>query len=273
MTYDIDPELAEFAAMIAAMPELSDPVEMREFAATYVEAMNASVDVSSLDVDDRTVPGFDGGPDVAVRVYAPKDRGGTVPGILYIHGGGFVTGSIDTEHGMAAGLARALGVIVVSVEYRLAPEDPFPAGIEDCYSALVWMRDHAADLGIDLDRLAVNGGSAGGGLAAGLALLARDRNGPTLCFQFLGIPELDDRLETASMQQFVDTPVWSRPAAEQSWRWYLGAAYGRDDVSPYASPRARATWPGSRPRTSPPWSSTRCATRGSATRSDCSRPA
>jgi acetyl esterase/lipase len=240
MTYAIDPELAEFAAMIAAMPEVTDPVEMRAFAASYVEAMNASVDLSSLAIDDRTVRGSDGGPDVGVRVYRTTERQGALPGILYIHGGGFVTGSIDTEHAVAAGLARELGVVVVSVEYRLAPEDPFPAGIDDCYSALVWMHDQAAELGIDLDRLAINGGSAGGGLAAGLALLARDRNGPKLCFQYLGIPELDDRLDTPSMVRFVDTPVWSRPAAERSWQWYLGDAYGTDDVSPYASP-ARAT--------------------------------
>jgi acetyl esterase len=240
MTYAFDPELAEFVALVAEMPELLDPVEMREFATTYVAAMNASVDVSSLDLDDRRVPGFDGGPDVAVRVYRRTDSRGAVPGILYIHGGGFATGSIETEHSLSAALARELGVVVVAVEYRLAPEDPFPAGIEDCYSALVWMHGHADELGIDLERLAINGGSAGGGLAAGLALLARDRGGPRLCFQFLGIPELDDRLETPSMLRFVDTPVWSRPAAERSWRWYLGDAYGTDDVSPYASP-ARAT--------------------------------
>ena len=89
-------------------------------------------------------------------------------------------------------------------------------------------------------RIAVNGGSAGGGLAAGLALLSRDRGAPALCFQYLGIPELDDRLETPSMRQFHDTPMWSRPAAEKSWEWYLGDAHGRDDVSPYAAP-ARAT--------------------------------
>jgi acetyl esterase len=240
MTYAIDPELAEFAALAAEMPELVDPVEMREFAASYVAVMNADVDVSSLDLEDRTVPGFDGGPDVAVRVYRPTDTRGPVPGILYLHGGGFVTGSIDTEHGMAAELARELGVVVVSVEYRLAPEDPFPAGIEDCYSALVWMHEQAGELGVDLDRLAISGASAGGGLAAGLALLARDREGPKLCFQYLGIPELDDRLETPSMLRFVDTPVWTRPAAERSWQSYLGDAYGTGDVSPYASP-ARAT--------------------------------
>jgi acetyl esterase/lipase len=125
------------------------------------------------------------------------------------------------------------------VEYRLAPENPFPAGLHDCYAALEWFHDHASTHGVDTDRIAVVGSSAGGGLAAGLALLARDRNGPPLCFQFLGIPELDDRLQTPSMQQFVDTPMWSRPAAEMSWRAYLGEQYG-GDVSAYAAP-ARAT--------------------------------
>jgi acetyl esterase/lipase len=122
----------------------------------------------------------------------------------------------------------------------LAPEHPFPAGLEDCYAALVWLHDQADALGVDPARVAINGGSAGGGLAAGLALLARDRGGPAICFQYLGIPELDDTLDTPSMQQFHDTPMWSRPQAVQSWQWYLGDAYGTDDVSPYAAP-ARAT--------------------------------
>ena len=104
----------------------------------------------------------------------------------------------------------------------------------------MWLHDQADALGVDPARVAINGGSAGGGLAAGLALLARDRGGPAICFQYLGIPELDDRLDTPSMQQFHDTPMWSRPQAEQSWQWYLGDAYGTDDVSPYAAP-ARAT--------------------------------
>src|ERR1043165_4368281 len=100
------------------------------------------------------------------------------------------------EHGFCALAARALDAVVVSVEYRLAPEHPFPAGLEDCYAALVWLHKESATLGVDTARIAINGGSAGGGLAAGLALLARDRGGPAICFQYLGIPELDDRLET-----------------------------------------------------------------------------
>jgi acetyl esterase len=170
----------------------------------------------------------------------PKSRAAAVPAILYIHGGGFYAGSIDTEHSGASALARQLNVVVVSVDYRLAPENPFPAGLEDCYAALVWLHEHAGDFGVDADRIAINGGSAGGGLAAGLALLARDRGGPAICFQYLGIPELDDRLDTPSMQRFHDTPMWSRGAAEKSWEWYLGDAHGTVDISPYAAP-ARAT--------------------------------
>ena len=237
--YAFDPELAEFAAL-AVQPPPTDPEAARARTAAYLDAMNLEVDTSTLDVDDRQIPGPAGAPEVTVRVYVPKSRAAAVPAILYLHGGGFYAGSIDTEHSGAAALARELKVVVVSVDYRLAPENPFPAGLEDCYAALVWLHDHADELGIDTGRIAVNGGSAGGGLAAGLALLARDRGGPALCFQYLGIPELDDRLQTPSMQQFHDTPMWSRPSAEKSWEWYLGDAHGRDDVSPYAAP-ARAT--------------------------------
>jgi acetyl esterase/lipase len=238
--YAFDPELAEMAAAVALSPPSTDPVAARERTAEMLAAMGVDLDVSDLDIADRAVPGPPGDPDVTVRVYSPKSRAAVVPAILYIHGGGFVVGSIETEHAGAARLAQELGVVVVSVDYRLAPEDPFPAPLEDCYAALVWLHQEAMALGVDTARIAINGGSAGGGLAAGLALLARDRGGPAICFQYLGIPELDDRLETPSMQRFHDTPMWSRPQAERSWEWYLGDAYGSDDVSPYAAP-ARAT--------------------------------
>jgi acetyl esterase len=239
-TYAFDPELAEMAAL-SVNPPPSSAVEARERTEAMLAVMSVGLDVSDLDIDDRVVAGAAGDPDVAVRVYAPKVRATrVVPAVLYIHGGGFFLGSIDTEHAGAARLAQELGVVVVSVEYRLAPEHPFPAGLEDCYAALTWLHEEADALGVDAARVAVIGGSAGGGLAAGLALLARDRGGPAICFQYLGIPELDDRLETPSMQRFHDTPMWSRPAAEKSWEWYLGDAWGTDDVSPYAAP-ARAT--------------------------------
>jgi acetyl esterase/lipase len=173
-------------------------------------------------------------------VYGPADREGTVPGLLYIHGGGFILGDLDMFHASLLRLVDELGIVIVSVDYRLAPEHPFPAPVEDCYAALTWTAAKAAELGIDPERLGVGGESAGGGLAAAVALLARDRGGPALRFQYLGIPELDDRLETPSMQAYVDTPMWNRPNAVYSWTSYLGAEPGGAEVSPYAAP-ARAT--------------------------------
>jgi acetyl esterase len=237
--YRFDPELAEIAA-IAAGPVPTDPETARARVSGYLDVLNADVDVSGLDIDDRSIPGPEDSPDVVVRVYSPKERTGPGPAVLYLHGGGFVVGSIESEHGAAASIARELGVVVVSVEYRLAPEHPFPAALEDCHAVLVWLHEQAGGLDLDTARVAVSGSSAGGGLAAGLALLARDLGGPPICFQYLGVPEIDDRLETASMQQFDDTPMWSRPAALQSWRWYLSESCDLDEVSPYAAP-ARAT--------------------------------
>jgi len=227
------------AALVAGRGAPTDAVAAREESAAMFSVL-PQPDVSGLDIDDREVPGPEGDPPVTVRVYVPHERAATpTPAILYIHGGGFFVGSIDTEHGGAAGLAKELGVVVASVEYRLAPEHPYPAPLEDCYAALQWLHGAADELGVDTTRIAINGGSAGGGLSAGLALLARDRGGPAICFQYLGIPELDDRLDTPSMNAFVDTPMWSRPAAEKSWEWYLGDLWGTDQVPAYASP-ARA---------------------------------
>jgi acetyl esterase len=242
MTYDVDPELRPYLDLLPPRPPPGDvPVDMatvRAYATRITADANAAADVSALVVEDHDVPGPPDSPSVPVRVYTPEPHDATTAGILYIHGGGFTVGSIEMEHFNAVRLANELGVVVVSVEYRLAPEDPYPAALEDCYAALVWVHREASVLGVDPERVAVVGSSAGGGLAAGLALLARDRDGPAICFQFLGIPELDDRLETPSMQRFVDTPMWSRPSAEQSWRAYLGDLYG-GDVPAYAAP-ARA---------------------------------
>ena len=176
-----------------------------------------------------------------MRVYSPEGLDSPVPAILHIHGGGFVIGDLDSEIGACVQLCRRLRIVVVSVDYRLAPETPYPGPLEDCYAALQWASANSAQLNIDPARLAVFGESAGGGLAAATCLLARDRGGPQICFQYLGIPELDDRLQTISMQRFTDTPMWNRPNAEISWDFYLGDQYqrGADDVPYHAAP-ARA---------------------------------
>ncbi len=240
----IDPELE---AVLEFMPviDLDDPVAARrEFEKLIVAMRTPMSEEELLDIEDRMIPGWEGDPEVSVRVYRPKavaaKPGTMVPGILQIHGGGFIVGSVESEHAGAVLTAANLGAVLVSVEYRLAPEHPYPAGLHDCYAALSFLHAEAAALGVDPERIALMGASAGGGLAAATALLARDRGGPPVCFQMLHIPELDDRLETPSMQKFVDSPLWNRPLAAKSWQFYLGDLCGKGDVPIYAAP-ARAT--------------------------------
>lgn len=247
LPWALDPEVA---SILEYLPEgdLSDVHAARaQMDGLIAQFAAGAADTSALVVVDHVAPGSGDQPDVPVRVYTPLGDGpeGGRAALCYLHGGGFVMGSVETEHLSAAQVATELGVVVVSVDYRLAPEYPFPAPPEDCYHALCWMHAEAEALGIDPDRIAVMGSSAGGGLSAAVALMARDRGGPALCFQFLGFPELDDRLETTSMRTFVDTPLWRRPNAEWSWRYYLGddgppEGGVREEVSPYAAP-ARAT--------------------------------
>ncbi len=244
MTYAIDPELVPILPLLPV--GVADDIEAsRQGIIDMIAPLNAGVDTTGVAIEDREIPGPPGAPRVPVRIYAPTEPSaaadGLRPALLDIHGGGFVVGSIEMEHGAAVQVVRHVGAVVVVVEYRLAPEHPFPAGVEDCYAALTWMHDHAAELGIDPARVAVGGQSAGGGLTAATVLLARDRGGPVVCFQFLGIPELDHRLDTVSMRTFVDTPLWNRPNAELSWARYLGLTpgtppSGHGQVSPYASP-------------------------------------
>ncbi|MBT2429659.1 alpha/beta hydrolase [Streptomyces sp. ISL-112] len=191
-----------------------------------------------VEYEGLTAPGPADGPDVAVRIYRPvgSKGAGLLPGILYIHGGGMITGSIQTDHRQVLPLVEAVNAVVVSVEYRLAPEHPHPAPVEDCYAALLWMSDEASVLGIDPGRLALYGGSAGGGLAAGVALLARDRGTPRLVFQMLPYPMLDDRNITPSSHEITGIGIWDRAANLQGWQALLGDRAGTDQVSPYAAP-------------------------------------
>jgi acetyl esterase/lipase len=175
--------------------------------------------------------------EVPVRVYRPAGALSPAPAVLWVHGGGFIFGTGLDEDARLNGWADAFGCPIVSVEYRLAPEHPYPEPLEDCYTALTWMAGHADELGINPAHIVVVGQSAGGGLAAGLALLARDRGEVPLAYQLLIYPMIDDRNVTPSSR--INAVVWSPGANVLGWRAYLGDRYGSDDIPIYAAP-ARA---------------------------------
>ena len=224
---------------------LKNPREVLKDAHTAREALLAARPKAGslprelgVDIDDRHVPAdTDGEPRVPIRIYRCGSTQGPLPALLYLHGGGFFCGDLSSDELQCAHYARQARCAVVCVAYRLAPENPFPAALTDCYRALEFMWNENQSLGLDRGSMAVGGSSAGGNLAAALALLARDRMGPKLCFQMLLVPALDDRLQTASSCEFTDVPDFGRPEAETMWRWYLGEKAG--DVSHYAAP-ARA---------------------------------
>lgn len=237
MSYNFDPELAEMAAMIPP-GDLSDVQLARDKIVELLAAFNTDLDTTGLSIEDRHIAGPEGAPELGLRIYARDDAATNKPAVLFIHGGGFAVGNLETEHAAAVMLVRDLDLVVISVDYRLAPEHPFPAPLNDCYRALEWIHESVDLLGIDKTRVAVYGQSAGGGLAAAVALMARDNSGPDICYQVLGMPELDDRLDTVSMKSFIDTPMWHRRNAELSWQYYLGDAYtpGASNVPAYAAP-------------------------------------
>ena len=182
-------------------------------------------------VDDRVIPGPGG--DLPVRIYTP-DGDASRPLIVYFHGGGFVFCSLDTHDNTCRRLANANGAVVVSVDYRLAPEHCFPAPLDDCYAATVWGHEHAAELDADADRLVVAGDSAGGNLAAATALLARDRGGPPIRFQLLVYPVIDAACDAASHVENAEGYFLEAEAMRWFWRQYLGP--DGDGSDPIATP-------------------------------------
>jgi acetyl esterase/lipase len=211
-------------------------VSLRAQVAQVFSAMSSQAPpTEGVAKEDRMVPGPDGGPELHVRVYRPGGAEATTPCLYWIHGGGMVMGDLDQDDMACEAYAKQLGCVVVAPEYRLAPENPHPAPVEDCYAGLLWTAAHAEELGIDPERIAVGGSSAGGGLSASVALLARDREGPPIAMQALVYPMLDDRGITASSREFSGILSWSREQNQSGWRALLEGREGADDVSPYAA--------------------------------------
>ncbi|WP_423367597.1 alpha/beta hydrolase [Burkholderia sp. LMG 32019] len=197
-------------------------------------------DLAGSTLERRAVPGPAGAPDVPVLVYLPDHHAHPLPAIVHMHGGGFVRGKANDLEAVHRSLVTQLGCALISIDYRLAPETVFPGAIEDCYAALAWVFRHADTLGIDAARIGVAGESAGGGLAAALALLARDRGEYRLAFQHLVYPMLDDRTCTRTPHPHAGEFVWHAANNRFGWTSLLGHAPGIDGVSPYAA-AARAT--------------------------------
>jgi len=230
----VDPELH---ALLDVLPTLT-------FTADILPAVRAAAiayppdprSVEAVTLDKRTVPGPESGPDVGISVYAPRTRIGRLPCLFHIHGGGFVTGSAAGLQAVHFPLALEANCVIVSVDYRLAPETPFPGAVEDCYSALSWVMAHVDELGVDASRIGVMGESAGGGLAASLALLVRDRGQYSLAFQHLIYPMLDDRTcVTDNPHPYVGQFIWTPESNVFGWASLLGIAPGSHGVSPYAA--------------------------------------
>jgi acetyl esterase/lipase len=230
----LDPEVAEGLKLI---PEWSLTSENLPFLREYsvVDSLPAPVE---LVIENFEVTATLGQHEIPVRIYRSTTLPKAAPVLIWMHGGGFVMGNVPKDDDLCIGMAQAGRCVVVSVDYRLAPEFPFPAAPEDCFAILEWVSSQPAELGVTPDRVAVGGVSAGGCLAASVALMTRDRNGPDLCHQFLFVPVTDDRLQSPSSLCIHDPRVWSRDKAVMAWQMYLGESH-HGEPSPYAAP-ARA---------------------------------
>ncbi|MFF1545536.1 alpha/beta hydrolase [Streptomyces sp. NPDC058291] len=239
-----DPELAAALELAGDMirPGLS-PQDIEAVRRPGIELLSL-LDLTAggaFHAEDRTVPGPEGSPEISLLICRPTGPAPKRPRplVYHVHGGGMVLGDRRGGVNVILDWARELDLVVVSVEYRLAPEHPHPAPVEDVYAGLLWTAEHAGELGADPDRIVIAGASSGGGLTAALALLLRDRRGPRPIGQLLMCPMLDDRNDTPSCHQMAGVGVWDRTANETGWTALLGERRGGPDVSPYAAP-ARA---------------------------------
>lgn len=246
MTYSshrppVDPEVG---AVLEAMGEELPVTITRDMIPLLRQGTTADVTDETLAAEgltrtDYTIKGYNGD-SIELSVIARSDHSGLGPGIFHTHGGGMIAGTRMSAMGIFIPWIVEHDAVCVTVEYRLAPEFPDPFPVEDCYSALLWTVEHATEIGIDADRLMIGGASAGGGIAAGTALMARDREGPKLVAQMLICPMLDDRNETVSSHQYEGSGTWDRGSNIMGWTALLSDRRGTENVSIYAAP-ARAT--------------------------------
>lgn len=243
-----DPELAAVLPTLAGnVPVGMTEDQLERYRALPFPTIEEQIGDRPVTWTDHPIPGY-GGAEITVSVIARRDHRGGGPGIYHVHGGGMVMGDRFASVGPLVGWAMKPDAVAVTVEFRRAPENPHPVPVEDCYAGLEWMAAHADELGFDPGKLVIFGGSGGGGLAAGVTLMARDRGGPALAGQLLQCPMLDDRNETGSARRYDGVGVWDRTSNLTAWTMVLGDRRGTAEVSPYAAP-ARATDLGGLPPT------------------------
>jgi triacylglycerol lipase len=239
----VAPELAPVLDMLPAL-DLSDEllalIRSGGGRDSALQRPPLSPEQQAVACEERFAPGLNGAPEVRVLVYRPPGAAGAArPAYLHIHGGGYILGEPELNDGSNRALAHELGCVVVSVDYRLAPETPFPGALEDCYAALRWLHGEAEALGVDRTRIAIGGESAGGGHAAALAVYARDRGEIPICLQVLDSPMLDDRTGSAAdpnPHPYCGEFVWTPARNRFGWRALLGMEPGGPDTPPGAAP-------------------------------------
>lgn len=223
---------ALWAVLPGGLNGIADIAARREAVAAF-RAAAPKADFPQLDITEHQYTGQAGS--LTLRLYRPQTAAASSAGLIYIHGGGMIMGDLDSQDDVMRETANGLNIPIASIDYRKAPEHPYPAAPEDCYTGICWVFENAAALGMDVNNIGLMGASAGGGLALATALMLRDRQGPKLAFLLPIYPMIDDRHDTNSSREVVDLGVWDREVSMRAWSWYLG------DKAPdaYAAP-ARA---------------------------------
>lgn len=233
---ELAPTLRQYMDAMRDSPGLNDIPAVRLMMARILATRSPDIStIDSLEWADRRIRNCDDS-DVGLRIYRPKSARLPLPALLWIHGGGYCMGTVDDDDLRIAVLLQQVPCVIVSVDYRLAPENPYPAGLDDCACALGWLLANASEMGVDSSRVVVGGASAGGGLAAALALYARDKMDVKLAGQLLIYPMLDDRNVTQANDETVDTILWTRENNLLAWRAYLDKEPGGESTAIYASP-------------------------------------
>ncbi|WP_421860360.1 alpha/beta hydrolase [Parvibaculum sp.] len=233
----LDPQAKALLDQLGADPDAPRLIDLPpEGGREMYRAMAGMLDLQGVaigKVEDRTIPGPAG--DIPVRLYTPVAAGGTCPALVYYHGGGWVIGDLETHDALCRTLANEAGCKVIAVDYRLAPEHPFPAAFDDAYAAVKWVEANASEIGIDPNRVAVAGDSAGGNLAAAVCLKAKAEKTPEIAFQLLIYPVTDAPRGTQSYKDFAEGHFLEAEGMDWFWNHYVLAA-GEDPSNPYAAP-------------------------------------